>query len=276
LVGLVVTVMLIARGVRGALLIGILLTTILATLVRAMTGAAVSAVPTAALWPSSFGGPDFSTLGAGLNVDVFFKLGLLSAVLAVFSIMLSDFFDTMGTVMGIGAEAGWLDQNGRLPRLRRVLLIDSLAAMVGGAAGTSSATTYIESAAGVSEGGKTGLVSVVVGLLFLVCIFLAPLAGMIPPEATAAALILVGFYMSAAARGIDFGDIEEGLPALLTIVGMPLTYSITNGIGLGVISFVLIKLARGKAGQLHPMVWIVALAFLLYFALPALHTAFGI
>jgi AGZA family xanthine/uracil permease-like MFS transporter len=115
-----------------------------------------------------------------------------------------------------------------------------------------------------------------VGLLFLLCLFLAPIAGMIPPEATAPALVLVGFYMSAAARGIDFGDVEEGLPALLTLVGMPLTYSITNGIGLGVLGFVLIKLARGKAGALHPMMWVAALAFLLYFALPALNIAFGI
>jgi AGZA family xanthine/uracil permease-like MFS transporter len=163
-----------------------------------------------------------------------------------------------------------------LPRLKRVLLVDSLAAMVGGAAGTSSATTYIESASGVSEGGRTGLASVVTGLIFLVCIFLAPLAGMIPPEATAPALILVGFYMSAAARGIDFGDIEEGLPALLTMVTMPLTYSITNGIGIGVLSYVIIKLARGKAAELHAVVWVIAVAFLLYFALPALHAAFGI
>jgi AGZA family xanthine/uracil permease-like MFS transporter len=272
--GLVVTVILIARGVRGALLIGILLTTIVATIVKMVFGADVSAVPTAATLPTSFFGPDFSTIGAGLNLGIFVQVGIITAVLTIFSIMLSDFFDTMGTVMGIGAEAGWLDENGRLPRLRRVLLIDSLAALVGGFAGTSSATTYIESAAGVSEGGKTGLASVVTGIIFLLCIFLAPIAGMIPPEATAAALILVGFYMSAAARGIDFGDIEEGLPALLTIVGMPLTYSITNGIGFGVISYVVIKAARGKA--VSPVVWLVALAFLLYFILPALHAAFGI
>ena len=274
LLGLVVTLILIARGVKGALLIGILLTTIVATVVKAIFGANVSSVPTAATLPTSFFGPDFSTIGAGLNFEAFALLGVLTALLTIFSIMLSDFFDTMGTVTGIGAEAGWLDEQGRLPRLRRVLLVDSLAAMVGGFAGTSSATTYIESAAGVSEGGKTGLASVVTGVIFLLCIFLAPIAGMIPPEATAAALILVGFYMSAAARGIDFGDLEEGLPALLTIVGMPLTYSITNGIGFGVISYVVIKAARGKA--VSPVIWLVALAFLLYFVYPALHAAFGI
>ncbi len=276
-IGLLVTVALVARRTTGALLIGILLTTVIATAVRYATGASVSSVPTAATLPSAFVSlPDLSTLGAGLSLEIFAKVGVLTAVLTIFSIMLSDFFDTMGTVTGIGAEAGWLDKNGRLPRLRRVLLIDSIAAAVGGLFGSSSATTYIESAAGVSEGGKTGLTSVVVGALFLLCLFLAPIAGIIPPEATAPALILVGFYMSASVRGIDFSDIEEGLPALLTMVVMPLTYSITNGIGAGVLSFVVVKLARGSARDIHPMMWVAALSFLLYFALPALNKAFGI
>jgi adenine/guanine/hypoxanthine permease len=277
LIGLVLTIGLVAGRVRGALVIGILVTTLIATAIHYLTGAQVSSVPTAATIPSQlFALPDLSTLGAGLNFEVFVKLSFLTAILSIFSLMLSDFFDTMGSVVGIGAEAGWLDENGRLPRLNRVLLVDSLGAVLGGAAGSSSATTFIESAAGVSDGAKTGLASVVTGLLFLVCLFFSPIAGMIPPEATAAALILVGFYMSAAARGIDFADIEEGLPALLTMIVMPLTYSITNGIGAGFLSYVAIKLARGKAGDLHPMMWVAALAFLLYFALPALQKAFGI
>ncbi len=277
LVGLVFTLALVARGVRGALLYGILLTTVVATVVFYATGQRVSNAPGAATLPAQFVSlPDFSTLGAGLNLEVFVRLSIVTALLTVFSLMLSDFFDTMGTVVGIGGEADWLDEQGRLPRLNRVLLVDSLAAVLGGAAGSSSATTYIESAAGVSEGGRTGLTAVVTGLLFLVCLFLSPIAGMIPPEATAPALILVGFYMSAAARGIDFGDVEEGLPALLTMIVMPLTYSITNGIGAGVLSYVLIMTARGKAGAVHFMMWVTALAFLLYFALPALQLAFGL
>ncbi|MBI3970649.1 MAG: NCS2 family permease [Chloroflexi bacterium] len=277
LLGLLITVALVARNVRGALLTGILTTTVIATIVHYATGAPVSSVPTAATLPAqAFALPDLSTLGAGINFEAFAFMGILAALLAVFSLMLSDFFDTMGTVMGIGAEAGWLDENGRLPRLNRVLVVDSLAAVVGGAAGTSSATTYIESAAGVSEGAKTGLASVVTALLFFAALFIAPVAGMIPPEATAPALIVVGFYMASVARGIDFGDVEIGLPALLTIVGMPLTYSITNGIGFGVLSFIAVKAARGKVRELHPMVWIVGLAFLLYFALPALQLGFGV
>lgn len=277
LLGLVVTMALVARRVTGALLYGIVLTTVVAVAVRYATGASVSSVPTAATLPASpFALPDFSTLGAGLNLEIFVRVGILTAILTIFSIMLSDFFDTMGTVTGIGAEAGWLDKEGRLPRLRRVLLVDSLGAMFGGLAGSSSATTYIESAAGVSEGGKTGLTSVVTGVLFLLCLFIAPIAGIVPPEATAPALVLVGFYMAAAVRGIDFGDIEDGLPALLTMIVMPLTYSITNGIGAGVITYVIIKVARGKVAEIHPIMWISALAFLLYFALPALNKAFGI
>jgi adenine/guanine/hypoxanthine permease len=277
LFGLVVTMVLVARRVRAALLIGIVLTTVVAVAVSYLIGTPVSSVPTAARLPEAiFALPDFSTLGAGLNVDIFFRVGLITALLTIFSIMLADFFDTMGTVTGIGAEAGWLDERGRLPRLRQVLFIDSLGAVFGGIFSSSSATTYIESAAGVSEGGKTGLTSVVVAILFFLALFFTPLTGIIPPEATAPALILVGFYMSSAARGIDFGDIDEGLPALLTMIGMPLTFSITNGIGIGVLSYVLVKIARGRFNQIHPAMWVAAIAFLLYFALPALNLAFGI
>ena len=188
--------------------------------------------------------------------------------------MLSDFFDTMGTVIGIGGEAGWLDKKGNLPRLNRVLLVDSLAAVAGGAAGSSSATTYIESAAGVGEGGRTGLTAVVVGVLFLLAMFFAPIAGVVPAHATAPALIIVGFLMAGGVRDIPFDDLEEGLPALLTIAVMPFTYSITNGIGVGFIAYVFIKLVRGKGNQVHPLLWITAGAFLLYFALPWLRMAF--
>jgi AGZA family xanthine/uracil permease-like MFS transporter len=211
--------------------------------------------------------PDFSTLGAGVNVQVFARLGVLAACLAIFSIMLSDFFDTVGTVIGIGAEARWLDREGRLPRMNRVLLVDSLAAALGGAASASSATTYIESAAGVAAGGRTGLTSVVVALCFALALFIAPLAGVVPPEATAPALIVVGFLMCALVREIPFSDLEEGFPALLTMTLMPFSYSITNGIGAGFVSYVVIKLVRGRAGAVHPLLYAAAAAFVVYFAL---------
>jgi AGZA family xanthine/uracil permease-like MFS transporter len=152
-----------------------------------------------------------------------------------------------------------------VPGVGRVLLVDSLAAVSGGAAGVSSNTTYIESAAGVAEGGKTGLASVVTGILFLLAIFLSPIAGIIPAVATAPALILVGYLMFTQVKDIDVNDVETGIPALLTIVLMPLTYDITVGIGAGFISWVIIKIARGKAREIHPLMWIVAILFLVFF-----------
>jgi AGZA family xanthine/uracil permease-like MFS transporter len=266
--GLLLTLLLLARGVRAALLLGIFGTTVLAIVVNASRGGAVWTTPGVAVVPSSIvAWPDFSTLGAGINLEAFVRLGLLGAGLAIFSIMLSDFFDTVGTVIGIGGEAKWLDKAGRLPRMNRVLVVDSLAAALGGAASASSATTYIESAAGVAAGGRTGLTSVVVALCFALALFIAPLAGVVPPEATAPALIVVGYLMCALVREIPFADLEEGFPALLTMTLMPFSYSITNGIGAGFVSYVVIKLVRGRAGAVHPLMYGAALAFVLYFLL---------
>jgi AGZA family xanthine/uracil permease-like MFS transporter len=266
--GLLLTLFFLARGVRAALLLGILGTTILAILVNTLHGGSVWTMPGVAVVPGTVvAWPDFSTLGAGINFEVFVRLGVLAAVLAIFSIMLSDFFDTIGTVVGIGAEARWLDKEGRLPRMNRVLMVDSLAAALGGAASASSATTYIESAAGVAAGGRTGLTSVVVAICFALALFVAPLAGVVPPEATAPALIIVGYLMCAIVREIPFTDLEEGFPALLTMTLMPFSYSITNGIGAGFVSYVIIKLVRGRAGAVHPLLYAAAAAFVLYFAL---------
>jgi adenine/guanine/hypoxanthine permease len=192
-------------------------------------------------------------------------LGIGTAVAIVLAVMLSDFFDTMGTVVGIGGEAGMLDKDGRLPGIRRVLLIDSLAAAAGGAASASSNTTYIESAAGVGEGGRTGLTAVVVGALFLLCLFISPLAGVIPPEATAPVLVIVGYYMMTLVKDIDWRDPGIGIPVLLTVAVMPFTYSITNGVGAGFLSYTLIQLFRGKAREVHPLMYVVAAVFAWYF-----------
>ena len=268
-VGLFLTLWLQAARARGALLIGILLTTLVAIAVNAATGGKAFPTPGQAVIPQRLWAvPDFSTLGAGLNIEVFARVGVVAAAVTIFSIMLSDFFDTMGTVIGIGGEAGWLDRDGKLPRLNRVLLVDSLAAAAGGIAGASSATTYIESAAGVSEGAKTGLASVMTGVCFLLALFFAPLTGVVPPQATAAALIVVGYLMCRIVREIPFGDLEEGFPALLTLTVMPFTYSITNGIGAGFIAYCFLRLVRGKGAHVHPMMYVATLAFLVYFALP--------
>ena len=277
-VGLVITLALFARGVRAALLLGIIGTTIVAGLLHAVVASYVpSTAPGTAVLPSAwFQTPDFSNAFSGLNFSAFATIGVLATILAVFTIMLSDFFDTMGTVVGIGGQAGWLDSKGRLPGIRNILLVDSIGAAFGGLMGASSNTTYIESAAGVSSGARTGLASVVTGILFLLAMFLAPVVAVIPPEATAPALVIVGFLMAGIASKIDFTDIELGLPALLTIVVMPFTYSITNGVGAGFVTFGFLKLVRGKASEVHPLMWVVIVAFLLYFAQNVYAGAFGV
>ncbi len=253
--GLAVTIALYVMKVRAALIISILVTTVLALL------AGVTKIPdTFVLTPS------FATVGQFDLADVFSKLGLLAALLTIFSIMLTDFFDTMGTVTGVAAEAGLANSDGSVPGIGRVLLVDSLAAVAGGAAGISSNTTYIESAAGVAEGGRTGFASVVTGVLFLLAIFLSPIAGIIPGVATAPALVLVGYLMFTIIRDIPVTDVEEGIPALLTMVLMPLTYDITVGIGAGFVSWVFIKVVRGKLGEIHWLMWVVAIAFVVFFA----------
>ncbi len=270
LFGLLLMVWFQSRGMASGLLLGIALTTLLAMIVNAWTDGRAFPLPGQAVIPKSLvAWPDLSSLGAGLDFTVFVRVGAITAVVTIFSIMLSDFFDTMGTVVGIGTEAGWLDADGRLPRLNRVLLVDSLAAVAGGAAGASSATTYVESAAGVAAGAKTGLASVVTGFCFLAALFLAPVAGVVPAQATAPALILVGFLMMRLVRDIPFGDLEEGFPALLIVTLMPFTYSITDGIGAGFVAYCVIKLLRGKGAEVHAMMYGTAVAFAIYFAMPA-------
>ncbi|MBI1846584.1 MAG: NCS2 family permease [Candidatus Rokubacteria bacterium] len=271
LIGFLLTAWLVARRVAGALLIGIVVTTVLAIVLNgALAGWKGFPTPGAAQIPSAVVQlPDFSTFGR-LDFGLFAKLGALTACLAIFSIMLSDFFDTMGTIIAVGSEGGFLDTRGRLPRVGRVLLVDSLGAMFGGLANASSNTTYIESAAGVAEGARTGIAAVVVGILFLLSMWFAPLASVIPAQATAPALILVGFYMMALAREIAWADHEEAIPAFVTMLVMPFTWSITNGIGAGFVTYAVIKIASGKARELHWMLHLTAAAFVVYFALPLL------
>jgi AGZA family xanthine/uracil permease-like MFS transporter len=253
-VGVILTVALWVLRIKAALVISILVTTVVALV------AGVTSVPSDLVLT-----PSFSTLGQVDPLQVFQKLNLITAVLIVFSIMLTDFFDTMGTVTGVASEAGLAREDGSVPGVGRVLLVDSLAAVAGGAAGVSSNTTYIESAAGVAEGGKTGFASIVTGVLFLIAIVLSPIAGIIPAQATAPALVLVGYLMFTQIKGIDIADLDEGIPALLTLILMPLTYDITVGIGAGFISWVLIKVIRGKLDVIHPLMWVVAIGFLVFF-----------
>lgn len=274
-IGLFSVAVLHIRRVRGGMLISIVLATVVAVIIQAFahlpaqsadhpTGWALN-VPTLGKIISV---PDLSLIG---HVDVFgsFIAGgagrFIPLVLLVFALILSDFFDTMGTVVAIGAEGDLLDEHGNPPHLTSILLIDSLSAAAGGAGSVSSNTTFIESASGVGEGARTGLASVITGLAFLVAMFLAPLAGLIPSEAATPALVFVGFLMMSQVTKINWSDAEEGLPAFLTMALMPFTYSITNGIGAGFIMYSFLKIVRGKARSVHPLMYGIAIAFLVYF-----------
>jgi AGZA family xanthine/uracil permease-like MFS transporter len=286
--GLLLTAVLVARGARGAILTGIVVTTALAILVEALASVGPSVLGPAKVNPSGWAlnvprlpdavvaSPDLSLLGRVSPFGGFAAVGALAAVLLVFTLMLADFFDTMGTIVGVGAEAGLLDEEGRLPDAGRVLFVDSLAAVAGGVASTSSNTTYIESAAGVGEGARTGFASVVTGVLFLLALFLTPLVSVVPFEAATPALVVVGFLMTTQVRAIDFGDVGIAIPAFLTIVLMPFTYSITNGIGAGFVSYVVIRAAQGRAREIHPLLWVVAALFVLYFAIAPVERLLGV
>jgi AGZA family xanthine/uracil permease-like MFS transporter len=273
--GLLLTAILMKIKVKGALLIGIILSTLLAIGINYASGLTAFTSPNIAKLPSSILSlPDFSTIGH-FDFKVFSKLGVMTATILIFSVMLSDFFDTLGSVIGLGSEAKFLTPDGQLPRIKQVLLVDSLAAVAGGASSASSVTTYIESAAGISTGGRSGLTAVVVGILFFLAIFFSPLAEVVPKEATAPALIIVGFMMLSIIKEFPFHKFDEAFPAFLIMIVMPLTYSISNGIGFGFITFTLIKLLSGKGREVHWLMYIVSLAFAVDFAIPALKSIFG-
>ncbi len=284
-VGLLLTAVLVARRVRGGILISIIATTIFAIALNAVVNVPPSLggknpkgwnlnVPK--LPDSLVGSPDFGLLGHFSLGGSFVRVGVVTTVLLVFTLMLADFFDTMGTVVGVGNEAGLLDRDGRLPGVGNVLLVDSLAAVAGGAASCSSNTTYIESAAGVGEGARTGLASVVTGALFVLAIFLTPLVEVVPYEAASPVLVVVGFLLMTQVKGIPWDDYDIALPAFLTIVLMPFTYSITNGIGAGFISYVVIAALRGRSRAVSPLLWGIAALFVVYFAIDPIERALGV
>jgi AGZA family xanthine/uracil permease-like MFS transporter len=283
-VGLMITAVLVAKHVKGAILIGIVATTVLAMVVEAIAKVGNASEDNPGGWSLNvpkvpdqvFSTPDLGLLGQFNLLGGFQAIGVVAAILAVFSLMLSDFFDTMGTVFGIANEGEITDETGNPPHLEPILLVDSIGAAVGGAASVSSNTSYIESASGVGEGARTGIASLVTGVLFLVAMFFSPLVSVIPHEAATPALVIVGFLMMTQIRHIDFSDYTIGIPAFLTLAIMPFTYSITNGIGAGFVSYVLIKIFTGKAREVKPLMWVVSAAFLIYFAYDPIEQIFGV
>ncbi|MET0725315.1 MAG: NCS2 family permease [Leifsonia sp.] len=277
---LLVTGVLMARKVKGAILIGLLTGTVVAVIVEAFAhlggqpknpeGWSLSVPAITGNW---FAVPDLSLVG-DVSFD-FSKIGFLAALMLVFTLVFTNFFDAMGTMTGLSKEAGLADKNGNFPRLRSALIVEGVGAVAGGFASSSSNTVFIESGAGIGEGARTGLANIVTGLLFLAAMFFTPLAQIVPSEVAAAALVIVGALMMSQIRGIDLGEFSVLLPVFLTVIIMPLTYSIANGIGAGFIAWVVVRSLSGKARQISPLLWIVAAGFLIYFARGPIEALFG-
>ncbi|MDA0217840.1 MAG: NCS2 family permease [Actinobacteria bacterium] len=275
--GLFLTIGLLVKKVKGALLIGIVVA----------TGVSIAIESTFKIGPNFISPDNVNPKGWGLNVPAlpekiaevpsfdllgqfslfgsFSKISIIAVLLLVFTLLLADFFDTMGTMTAIGHEAGLVDDKGNIPSADRILLVDSIAATAGGLASVSSNTSYIESASGVGEGARTGLASVVTGILFLLTTFIAPLISVIPYEAAVPALIIVGFMMMTQIKEIDWQDYGIGIPAFLTIILMPFTYSIAVGIGAGFITHVVIRYIQGRRKEVHPLLLLVSGLFMIYF-----------
>ena len=277
-IGLLLTIALMVKKVKGAILIGIVVATAAAIAIESafkigplFNGATGAVNPKGwnlnvpAMPADVVATPDFSLFGQFNLLGSFDRVPLITAILFIFTLLLSDFFDTVGTVTAIGHESGLIDDEGNVPNNNRILLVDSLAAVAGGAGSISSNTSYIESAAGVGEGARTGLASVVTGVLFLLTTFLAPLVAIIPYEAATPALVIVGFLMMTQIKSIDWDDLGIAIPAFLTIILMPFTYNISVGIGVGFVTHVVIRAIQGRAKEVHPLLWLVSGLFMVYF-----------
>jgi len=282
IVGLLLTVVLLTRRVPGAILLSIIGATILAVILDA-----AATIPSSKdspgwglnipKWPDKVTStPDLHLLGKFSLGGGFDHAGVITAIVFIFTLILSDFFDAMGTIVGISNEAGLLDDKGRVPNIGRVLFIDGAAAVAGGVGSVSSNTAFIESAAGVGEGARTGLASVFTAVFFVIALFFTPLYSMVPQAAATPALVAVGFLLMTQVKGIPWDDWASSIPCFLTIVLMPFTYSITNGIGAGMISFVVLKTAQGKWKEPHILLWVIAVLFAAYFALHPIKQALGV
>jgi adenine/guanine/hypoxanthine permease len=271
--GALLTLALIVRKVPGAILISIVTMTLLAVIIEAVAKLpAGSWGLTTPKWPGNpVAGPDFGLLGEVSLFGGFGKVGILTGVLFVFTVLLSCFFDAMGTIMGVGDEAKLTDADGQMPGINKVLFVDGIAVAAGGASSSSATTCFVESTAGVGEGARTGFANVVTGALFGLALFLTPVATMVPSQAATPALLAVGFLILAGSvREIDWADYTIAVPAFVTMVMMPFTYSITNGIGMGFITFVVLRLAVGRGRDVPVPMYVVAAVFGFYYLMPAL------
>ncbi|WP_405871682.1 NCS2 family permease [Streptomyces sp. NBC_00005] len=271
ILGVLLTLALIVRKVSGAILISIVTMTVLAVVINA-----VAKIPTWGLttpkWPGNpVATPDFGLIGKVSLFGGFSHVGVLTGVLFVFTVLLSCFFDAMGTIMGVSDEAKLTDAKGQMPGINKVLFVDGIAVAAGGASSSSATTCFVESTAGVGEGARTGFANVVTGALFAVALFLTPIATMVPSQAATPALLAVGFLILAGSvKEIDWADYTIAIPAFVTMVMMPFTYSITNGIGMGFITFAVLRLAAGRGREVPVAMYVVAAVFGFYYLMPAL------
>jgi AGZA family xanthine/uracil permease-like MFS transporter len=275
--GLLLMILLYVRRVPAAILISIAITALLAIVVNetATVEEGTWGVVTPRLPESLVAAPDFGLVGQFDLFGGFARAGALTATVVLFTLVLSGFFDAMGTIIGVSDEAGMVDDKGRVPRLGRILTVDGVAGVVGGAVSSSANTVFVESAAGVGEGARTGLASVVTGALMALTLLFTPLAGVVPAAAAAPALVLVGALMMTQSRNVPWDDLDVAVPAFLTIALMPFTYSITNGVGAGVIVYTLIKAVKGRFSEIPVLLWIVSLVFFAYFAIEGLQELFA-
>ncbi|MEZ9469028.1 NCS2 family permease [Vibrio lentus] len=247
--GFFLTIALVHRGVKGAVMIAILAITAIGIAIGDVQYGGIMSTP-----------PSLAPTFMQLDFSAVFEIGMISVV---FAFLFVDLFDTAGTLVGVATKANLIKEDGKLPRLNKALLADSTATSIGALLGTSNTTSYVESVAGVAEGGRTGLTAVVVGILFLLALFFSPLAGMIPAYATSGALFYVAILMMSGLVGIDWRDLTEAAPVVVTCLLMPLTYSIAEGISLGFIAYAAIKLLSGKGRDVSPAVWVMSVIFIL-------------
>ncbi|QNE89152.1 NCS2 family permease [Corynebacterium incognita] len=272
--GLIICFFMVVRRVPGGLFIAIVANTVIAMAVEAITGSGSSADNPAGGWslavpqlPDSVGGmPDLSIVGDVDLFGAFTRVGVVTATLLVFTLVLANFFDAMGTMTALGKQGDLVDENGNLPGMKKALVVEGFGAVAGGLGSTSSNTVFADASAGVGDGARTGLANVVTGVLFLLAMFLTPLYEVVPIEAAAPVLVVVGVMMATQLASIDFTDMTVAIPAFLTIVVMPFTYSIANGVGVGFIAYALVNLFAGKAKKVHWIMWLISALFVVYFA----------
>ena len=285
-IGLIICGLMVAKKVPGGLFLGIIITTVIAMILEAIHPSGPSFVdgePNPTGWsmalpvlPDSLGGiPDLSLVGQVDIIGAFTRIGVLTTTLLVFSLVLANFFDAMGTMTALGKQAGLVDADGILPNMRQALVVEGAGAIVGGAVSASSNTVYVDSSAGIADGARTGLANVVTGLLFIAAMFFTPLYEVVPIEAAAPVLVIVGCLMMGQVKDVDFTDFTVALPAFLMMIIMPFTYSITNGIGVGFVAYGVLRLITGKAKDTHWLIWVVSVLFAIYFSMNPIMAALG-